>query len=103
MCLTPCTVATEFSILRATSVSSCDGEAPGSEAVTMTVGRSMSGNCWIFIALKLMRPTSVSIMNSSIDGIGLRMHQAETLNGIADLAYLVAGAAVTDPVPAAAV
>src|SRR5688500_3675947 len=85
MCLTPCTVATEFSILRATSVSSCDGEAPGSEAVTMTVGRSMSGNCWIFIALKLIRPTSVSMMNNSTDGIGLRMHQAETLNFIAGL------------------
>src|SRR4051794_38547977 len=78
MCLTPCTVATEFSILRATSVSSCEGEAPGSAAVTITVGRSMSGKFWIFIDLKLIRPTSVSMMNSSIDGIGLRMHHAET-------------------------
>ena len=38
-------VATEFSILRATSVSICAGAAPGSEAVTVTVGRSMSMNC----------------------------------------------------------
>ena len=50
MCLTPCSVAIEFSILRATSVSSCDGDAPGSDAVTVTVGRSMSGKFWIFIA-----------------------------------------------------
>src|SRR5688500_1249473 len=85
MCLTPCTVATEFSILRATSVSSCDGEALGSEADTMTVGRSMSGNCWIFIALKLITPTMVSMMNSSIAGIGLRMHHADTLTFIAGL------------------
>ena len=33
MCLTPCSVAIEFSILRATSVSSCAGDAPGSDAV----------------------------------------------------------------------
>ena len=78
MCLTPESVATEFSILRATSVSSSAGDAPGSAVVTVTVGRSMSGNCWIFIARKLITPTSVSMMNSSIDGIGLRMHQAET-------------------------
>jgi len=89
MCLTPCTVATEFSIFRATSVSSCDGEAPGSEAVTMTVGRSMSGKFWIFIDLKLIRPTSVSMMNNSIDGIGLRMHQAETFIAIPYLLVVV--------------
>ena len=54
MCLTPCSVAIEFSILRATSVSSCAGDAPGSDAVTVTVGRSMSGKFWIFIARKLI-------------------------------------------------
>src|SRR5438105_14070398 len=79
MCFTPCSVATEFSILRATSVSSWPGDAPGSDAVTMTVGRSMSGNCWIFMPRKLITPASVSMMKSSTDGIGLRMHQAETL------------------------
>src|SRR5215216_4318486 len=82
MCLTPCTVETEFSILRATSVSSCAGDAPGSDAEMMTVGRSMSGKFWIFIALKLIMPTIVSMMNNSIDGIGLRMHQAETFIAI---------------------
>ena len=35
MCLRPCSVAIEFSILRATSVSSCAGAAPGSAAVTI--------------------------------------------------------------------
>ena len=43
MCFKPCKVAIEFSILRATSVSSCDGEAPGKLAVTVTVGKSRSG------------------------------------------------------------
>ncbi|MNR21407.1 hypothetical protein D3C85_1383080 [compost metagenome] len=43
MCLTPCIVASEFSILRATSVSNCEGEAPGKDADTVTVGTSMSG------------------------------------------------------------
>src|ERR1044071_9235444 len=79
MCVTPCSVAIEFSILRATSVSSCAGEAPGSEAVTVTVGRSMSGKFWIFIALKASSPASVSMMNSRTDGIGLRIDQDETL------------------------
>src|SRR6218665_3882586 len=78
MCLTPCLVASEFSILRATSVSSWAGDAPGSEATTVTVGSSMSGKFWIFIALKLTRPTSVSMMNSSTPGMGLRMDQEET-------------------------
>ena len=79
MCLTPCSVATEFSILRATSVSSCAGAAPGRTAVTVTVGRSMSGKFWIFIDWKPIRPTSVSMMNSSTDGVGLRIDQDETL------------------------
>ena len=52
MCLTPCSVATLFSILRATSVSSCAGLAPGRLAVTLTVGRSMSGKFWIFMRLE---------------------------------------------------
>ena len=78
MCLTFCSVAIEFSILRATSVSICAGDAPGSEAVTVIVGRSMSGKFWIFIARKPSRPTSVSMMNSRIAGVGLRIDQAET-------------------------
>ena len=34
------------------SIDRSAGAAPGSDATTVTVGRSMSGNCWIFIALK---------------------------------------------------
>src|SRR5688572_11920605 len=68
----------EFSILRATSVSSCEGEAPGSVAVTITVGRSMSGKFWIFIARNAIAPASVSRMKSRIAGIGLRIDQDET-------------------------
>jgi hypothetical protein len=75
----PCRVAIEFSILRATSVSICAGAAPGSDATTVTVGKSMSGNCWIFIALKPTTPISVSITNSRIAGIGLRIDHEETL------------------------
>ena len=71
-------VAIEFSSLRATSVSSCAGAAPGRLAVTVTIGRSMSGKFWIFIRWKPSRPARVSMMNSSTAGIGFRMHQAET-------------------------
>src|SRR5262245_31515064 len=79
MCLTPCSVATEFSILRATSVSSCAGDAPGRAAVTVTVGRSMSGKFWIFIALKAINPRIESRMKSRTAGIGFLIDQAETL------------------------
>src|ERR1700754_1199665 len=79
MCLTPCSVATEFSILRATSVSSCAGEAPGKEAVTVTVGRSMSGKFWIFIELNDINPRMDSRMKSRTAGIGFLIDQADTL------------------------
>src|SRR6478609_1263837 len=79
MCLMACNVAIEFSILRATTVSRWPGDAPGSAADTMTVGRSMSGKFWIFIARKLSKPPSVSKMNSNTAGIGLRIDQDDTL------------------------
>src|SRR5688500_1387391 len=78
MCFTPCTVAIEFSSLRATSVSSCEGEAPGRLALTVTVGRSISGKFWIFIARNAITPASVRRMKRRIAGIGLRIDQAET-------------------------
>src|SRR3954463_9124605 len=78
MCLMPCTVAMEFSSLRATSVSSCEGDAPGSDDTTVTVGRSMSGKFWIFMARNAMTPASVSRMKSRIAGMGFRIDQAET-------------------------
>ena len=100
MCLTPCSVATEFSILRATSVSSCAGDAPGSEAVTVTVGRSMSGKFWIFIARKPSTPASVSMTNSRMAGVGLRIDQAETFMlrlGVELFAAAAAGLAGSAP------
>ena len=65
--------------MRATSVSSCAGDAQGSDAVTMIVGRSMFGTFWIFIDRKLIRPRIVSMMNSSTDGTGFWIDQRETL------------------------
>ena len=65
------------SILRATSVSSCDGAAPSSEAVTWMVGTSMSGKSWISSRWKPIRPSTVSRMKSRTEGTGLRMAQAE--------------------------
>src|SRR5687767_343972 len=79
MCLSPCTDAIAFSILRATSVSSCAGAAPGSEAVTVTVGRSMSGKFCTFMPLKARMPPKVSNTNTITAGMGLRMDQEETL------------------------
>ena len=49
-------MAIEFSILRATSVSSCEGEAPGNCAATLMVGRSRSGKFCTFIELKVRTP-----------------------------------------------
>ena len=80
MCLTSCSVASWFSSLRATCDSSCAGEAPGRLAVTVTVGRSMSGKFWIFIQRKPSRPARVSMMKSRMAGIGLRMDAEETFN-----------------------
>src|SRR6476620_4435914 len=80
MCLSPCTVASEFSIFRATSVSSCDGDAPGSAAAIDTVGRSMSGKFCTFMAWKASSPANVSSTNSITAGIGLRIDQDETFS-----------------------
>ena len=78
MCLSPCNVAIEFSILRATSFSSCPGAAPGSEALTVTVGKSRSGKFWTFIDCQDKMPASVSSTKIISDGIGFRIDQAET-------------------------
>src|SRR4051794_2429155 len=87
MCFSPCSVAMEFSILRATSVSSCAGAAPGSDAVTLTVGRSMSGKFCTFMALKDRKPANVSSTNSITAGIGLRIDQDETFITARSLAH----------------
>ena len=78
MFFSPCKVATAFSSLRATSVSSWAGAAPGSVATTVMVGRSRSGKFCTFMALKLSTPAKVSMTNSISAGIGLRMDQADT-------------------------
>ena len=67
-----------FSILRATSFSSCAGEAPGSATVTEIVGRSMSGKFCTFMALKDSRPPKVSSTNSISAGMGFLMDQVDT-------------------------
>ena len=77
MCLTPEIRATEFSILRTTSVSSCEGEAPGSVAVTVTTGSSRSGNICTFMARKPISPATVSKTNSITAGIGFLIDQVE--------------------------
>jgi hypothetical protein len=87
-CFKPCRLASAFSILRATSTSSWSGDAPGKAAVTVTIGRSMSGNIWIFIALKAITPKNVSSTKARIAGIGLRIDQDETLMAIATLSQL---------------
>jgi hypothetical protein len=66
------------SILRATSVSSCDGAAPSSAAVMLTCGRSVSGRSWISRLRKPMTPRKLSKMNSRTAGTGLRIDHAET-------------------------
>src|SRR6185369_2675456 len=80
MCFKPCSVAIAFSSLRATSVSSWAGAAPGSDAVTLTVGRSMSGKFCTFIALKDRMPPKLSSTNSINAGTGLRIDQEETFS-----------------------
>src|SRR5688500_15189935 len=80
MCLSPCTEAIAFSILRATSVSSCAGASRGSDAVTVTVGRSMSGKFCTFMPLKARTPPKVSSTNTITAGMGLRIDQEETLS-----------------------
>ena len=76
--LMPCTAATAVSTLRATSVSICAGAAPGIASVTVTSGNSTSGMFCTFIARKPSSPAIVSSTNSSTDGIGWRIDQAET-------------------------
>ena len=89
MCLRPCSGASAFSSLRATSVSSCEGAAPGRLAVTVMVGTSRSGKFCTFMDPKAMKPATVSSTNSMTAGIGLRIDQEETLSMTS--LYLLAG------------
>src|SRR3569832_1069403 len=78
MCLRHCTVAIAFSSLRATSVSSCAGAAPGSAALTRTLGKSMSGKFCTFLARNASKPANVRSTKNNTAGIGLRIDQDET-------------------------
>ena len=75
--LIPCSVAIEFSILRATSVSRVAGAAPGKLASTVTMGNSMSGKSCTPIARNDNTPAIDSRINSRIAGIGCRIEKAE--------------------------
>ena len=91
----PCKGAIAFSNLRATSVSSCAGAAPGKEALTATVGSSRSGNCCTFMDLKAKMPANVSITKSMTAGIGFFIDHAETFIAIASYLAAAAGAGTT--------
>src|SRR3989338_6128713 len=99
MCFRSCSVAMLFSILRATSFSSCAGEAPGSATVTEIVGRSMSGKFCTFMALNDSRPPKVSSTNSISAGMGFLIDQVDTFMSnapqlIAACALLVSARAI---------
>ena len=79
MCFKPCSEAMAFSILRATSVSIWAGAVPGKLAVTLMVGRSMSGKFCTFIELNETMPAKHSMTNSMTEGIGFLIDQDETL------------------------
>ena len=109
MCLSPWVVAMAFSSLRATSVSSCAGAAPGKEALTVIVGRSRSGKFCTFMALKDSKPANVSITNSINDATGFLMDQAETFMdwapyfGLAALLTRTVSPSFKNPAPVTAI
>src|SRR5271154_4460940 len=82
MCQTPLTLATASSTFLVTCDSSSDGAAPDWVISTCTIGMSMLGNRVIDIVRKLTTPSRNSTANSTIDGIGLRIDQAETFRRI---------------------
>ena len=77
--LTLATVATESSTLRVTSVSSCEGEAPGWMIVTTVIGKAMSGKRATGSLWKPHKPATHSTKNSITAGTGLRMPQLDRL------------------------
>ena len=79
MCFKPCNEAMAFSILRATSVSIWAGAVPGRLAVTVMVGRSMSGKFCTFIDPNETMPAKQSMTNSMTAGMGFLIDQDETL------------------------
>lgn len=76
-CRTSAMAANASSILRVASVSRVDGVAPGSAAVTVTIGRFMSGMSCTGRTANPMPPATVSSANSRREGMGFRIAQAE--------------------------
>ena len=75
ICSMPAIVATASSTLRVISLSICVGATPGYVMVTMTAGNSMSGRSSTPSFGKLRRPATVSAMNRTMTGTGLRIDQ----------------------------
>ena len=79
MCLTLLTAATASSIGFVTWACSSDGAAPDCVTVTDTIGISTLGIWVTGSERKLTRPSTASTRNSTTDGMGLRIAQAEML------------------------
>ena len=75
ICSMPAIVATASSTLRVISLSICVGATPGYVTVTMTAGNSISGRSSTPSFGKLKRPATVSAMNRTMTGTGLRIDQ----------------------------
>ena len=82
-CLTPETLDTASSTLRATCVSSSAGAAPDWVTVTEMIGTSMFGNLVIGRLLNDTQPSASSTTKSSTEGTGWRIDQAEMLKDMA--------------------
>ena len=70
--------AIAFSILRATSVSSCAGEPPGRLALMMMLGTSRSGKFCTFMFWYPSTPAKQSMTKNMMAAIGFLIHQEET-------------------------
>ena len=80
-------MATASSILRATSVSSCAGAAPGRLALTVTIGNSMSGKSCTTLPRNDSKPARLSNTNSMIAGIGYLIDSEEKFIPMASRGY----------------
>ncbi len=81
-CFTPFTPATESSTHFVTWVCNSEGAAPDWVIVTATIGMSMFGKRVIGSDRKVTSPSTISTRNSTMEGSGLRIAQAETLRRI---------------------
>jgi hypothetical protein len=77
MCFTPVSAATASSTRWVTCFSSSDGEAPACVTVIDTSGKSIFGKRSTGSERKLSSPKIRSTMNSTSDGTGCRIAQAD--------------------------